>query len=194
MKNILTILILTISNLTLGQFTHRDSLMVNEINNVRTNPKSYIPIVESYIKMCKRKLDKVNSGQMKTSRNYNKHIDAANELIEVLNNMEPVEPLQINQEMQPITIQHAEYLKSINRIYHTNANGETADIRMKDVNVNDVTENIITDNGTIRNAVIVLLIDAEIKNRGHRENILNPNSKYISVTTNGKYWVMNFAN
>lgn len=194
MKNVITILFLTITTLTFGQFTSKDSLMISEINKVRTNPSSYISKAQLYIKMCEKKLEMIQNGSLTTSTDYNKHIDAAKELISILDTMTPVNALTTNIDMQSVTITHAVYLKSINRISHTNSNGETAVDRMKDINVKNVTENIATDNGIASSAVILLLVDAEIESRGHRNNILDPNAKFISVTSNGDYWIMNFAN
>lgn len=194
MKNIITILFLALTTVTFGQFTSKDSAMVAEINKVRTNPTSYVAKANMYIKMCEKKLEMIENGSLKTSTDYNKHIAAANELIDVLNNMTPVNALVPNADMQIVTIEHTEYLTSINSISHTNANGESATTRMKDANVNNVTENIATDNGIISSTVLLLLVDAEIDGRGHRLNILDSNATFISASTNGNYWVMNFAN
>ena len=65
---------------------------------------------------------------------------------------------------------------------------------MSSIDVSEVTENIVTDNGLITPTILLLLVDAGIESRGHRDNLLNPNSRYISVYTNGDTWVMNFAN
>jgi uncharacterized protein YkwD len=108
--------------------------------------------------------------------------------------MVPVNALVPNTEMQSITIKHTKYLNTINTISHTNHNGEAADVRMKDINVDNVTENIATDNGMISSTVLLLLVDAEIDGRGHRLNILDSNATFISASTNGTYWVINFAN
>lgn len=96
--------------------------------------------------------------------------------------------------MYTITKAHGEFLKVNNSTSHIGANGELAPSRMDTVGVNNVTENIVTDNGTIYPTILVLLVDARIDGRGHRNNLLNPDSKFISVSTNGDTWVQNFAN
>lgn len=195
MKNVITILILAISFVSFGQtFTSKDSAMIAEINVLRANPASYIPKVEKYIKVCEMKQAKANNGNLVTTTDYSKHIEAAKELIAELESISSLPLLIPNVDMFTVTEAHAEYLSSIGKVSHTDANGNTATERMSGVNVKNVTENIVTDNGIITSAILVLLVDGDIDGRGHRKNLLDPNAKFISVHTTGDYWVMNFAN
>ena len=174
-------------------FSSRELIMMSEINEMRANPKSYISKAENYILMCEKKLKMVESGKLKTTTDYNQHISSANELISVLNNTEPLVKLVPNITMYSITKSHGEYLKT-NNSGHFGPNGKLAPSRMSSIDVSEVTENIVTDNGLITPTILLLLVDAGIESRGHRDNLLNPNSRYISVYTNGDTWVMNFAN
>ncbi len=198
MKTLISILFLAI---TLASFTQninsvsdREVQMVSEINALRANPKSYIPKVEAFIKMCEKKNQMKVEGKLKTTTDFNIDIAAAKELIQVLNNTTSLPQLVINKDMYLVTKSHGEYLKSKNSTSHNSANGDLAPARMSNINVNGVTENIVTDNGTISPTILVLLVDARIDGRGHRNNLLNPNSKFVSVYTNGNTWVQNFAN
>lgn len=200
MKILITLLLLVVSLASFSQ-TERESQMISEINLVRTNPTSYIPKVKAYIAACNKKLKKIEDGTLKTSSSdgltgeevIKRQIKAAKELINVLNSIKPLEVLVFNVEMQEITKAHGEYLKTTNSNSHNSTNGDLAPQRMKGI-VSNVTENIATDNGLISPTVLMLLVDAGIKGRGHRNNILNPDSKFISVYTNGDVWVQNFAN
>jgi uncharacterized protein YkwD len=198
MKTLISIAFLLINLVSFSQttnpFTDREDQMVSEINALRANPKSYIPKVEAYIKMCEKKIQMIANGKLKTTTDFNVEIAAAKELIEVLNNTPSLPQLVVNHDMYLVTKAHGEYLKTKNISSHTGANGELAPSRMSNINVNNVTENIVTDNGTISPTILVLLVDAGIDGRGHRNNLLNPNSKFISVYTNGDVWVQNFAN
>ena len=198
MKILISILFLTISlvsfNQTNNPFIDREDQMVIEINILRANPASYIPKVESFINVCEKKIQLIKDGKLKTTTDFNIDILAARELIEVLKNTPPLPQLVVNNDMYIITKAHGEYLKANNSTSHNSANGDLAPSRMINVNVNNITENIVTDNGTIYPTILVLLVDARIEGRGHRNNLLNPDSKFISVYTNGDTWVQNFAN
>lgn len=194
MKTLITILFLVINLISFSQDSVRENQMVAEINALRLNPKSYIPKAEAYIKMCEKKIQLMVEGKLITTTDFNIEIVAAKELIEVLKNTPSLPKLIINRDMYLVTKAHGEYLKTKNYSSHIGPNGELAPVRMSRVNVNNVTENIITDNGTIIPSLLVLLVDAGIDGRGHRNNLLNPNSKFISVYTNGNVWVQNFAN
>lgn len=200
MKNLITLLLLVVGLTSFSQ-TERELQMISEINLVRTNPTSYIPKVKSYITSCNKKLKKIEEGKLRTSSSdgltgkevIERQIKAAKELINVLGSIKPLIALVFNDSMQEITEAHGQYLKTINSTSHKSSNGDLAPQRMKGI-ANNVTENIATDNGMISPTVLMLLVDAGIEGRGHRNNILNPDSKFISVYTNGDVWVQNFAN
>lgn len=202
MKNLITILFLVVSLASFSQTSDKEVKMVDEINAVRTNPSAYIPNIERYIIVCNKKLQMIKDGKLKTyssngfsdSDAINDKIKVAKELIEVLKNTPSLPVLVVDTNMYTVTKAHGEYLLANDYDSHYDENGKLVSVRMKDVNVSNVTENIVTDNGMITPTVVVLLVDAEIEGRGHRNNILNPNSTLISVYTNGDTWVQNFAN
>ena len=190
MKNLITILFLFIGFVSFSQdsLTPREIQMVNEINAMRVNPKSYIPKIENYINMCNKKLKMITDCKLTTTGDIEGQIKAANELIEVLSTISPLSELTVSNEMYVLTKAHGEYIK-------VTGNTEHSDIsRMNSIGVNNVTENIANDNGMISPTIIMLLVDAEIEGRGHRMNLLDSNVTCISVNTNGNTWVMNFAN
>jgi len=197
MKNLITILFLVISFVSFSKetnkFSEREIQMMVEINRLRVNPKSYIPKTEAYIVMCNKKLEKIKGGTLTTTGNIQNQIDAANELIDILNNTPSLNELIPNEDMFLITKSHGEYLKSINSTSHKGPNGKLAPKRMSKLNFGSVTENIVNDNGMIGPTILLLLVDAGIDSRGHRNNLLDPNAKYISVYTNGTYWIQNFT-
>ncbi len=198
MKNLITAIFLVLSLVSFSQesdsFSDREMQMVNDINALRTNPSSYIPKIENYISMCNRKLRMVADGGLVSNADIKGQILAAEELIEVLSEAKPLNKLVANHDMYIVTKAHGEYLKSINSSSHKSANGDLAPKRMVNANVDNVTENIANDNGMITPTIVMLLVDAGIASRGHRNNLLDPNAKFISVYTNGSTWIQNFAN
>jgi len=186
MKNLITILFLFIGFVSFSQdsLTPREIQMVNEINAMRVNPKSYIPKIENYITMCNKKLKMVSDGKLTTTGDIEGQIKAANELIEVLSTIPSLSELTVNKDMYVFTKAHGESIKVSGNVKHSNTS------RIGD----NVTENIANDNGMISPTIIMLLVDAEIEGRGHRMNLLDSNATSISVYTNGDTWVMNFAN
>lgn len=198
MKNLITIILVVLNLVAFSQdsdtFSDREIQMINEINELRTNPSSYIPKVENYISMCNKKLRMVADGGLVSNADIKGQILAAEELIEVLSNTKPLNELIPNNDMYLVTKAHGQYLKSINGSSHESANGDLAPKRMANANVNNVTENIANDNGMITPTIVMLLVDAGIESRGHRTNLLDPNAKFISVYTNGTTWIQNFAN
>lgn len=199
MKNLITILLLTLNLVSFGQdttdtFSERETIMINEINALRANPASYIPSVENYITMCNNRLEMLSKGTLISTADVKGQILAAEELIEVLSTTPPLNKLVGNIDMYLVTRTHGQYLKSINGSSHESSNGDLAPERMSNAYVEDVTENIVNDNGMITPTIMLLLVDAGIQSRGHRNNLLDTNARFISVYTNGTTWVQNFAN
>lgn len=217
MKNLTVILLVFISALAFTQ-TNLEISMVTEINELRSNPKSFIPHVEVYIKFNNNFIERINSGKMKiksTSGSVTKsnktsnsktisgkdvileRIKAAKELIIILNSITPLDTLAFNYDMYTITKGHAEYLYNTNKISHYDYNGNRASDRFKLFNLN-VSENLVSVGTFTKDdpipLILSLLVDAGIQNRGHRKNILNNNIRFISVSVVGGVCVQNFAN
>ncbi len=66
MKKFITILLVVITT-TISAQTGMDSIMFIEINNLRTNPKSYIPLVKNYIDIQYKSLESIKNGKMTNS-------------------------------------------------------------------------------------------------------------------------------
>ena len=176
--------------------------MVDKINEIRVNPKSFIPEIKSYIGSNERMLKLITSGKVKITSNngmtnadvIKSNIDAAKELINELNNTKSLPKLTFNTKMYSVTKAHGQFLDSIKTMQHQDKNGGLANDRMKGLGFTVVTENLVIDNGRVISALIVLLVDARIEGRGHRKNLLDSRVKFVSVSTNGTVWVQNFAN
>ena len=205
MRQFITILLLLLPFFTLTQTT--DELkMVSEINKIRKNPKSYIPVVEKYIQNQRWLMENTSnatsySGVMDKNNNltnkkvlkgdsvFIRNIEAANNLISVLDTIKPMDTLIFDEKMYKITVFHGQYLKKTNKTGHYGPNGQTVWDRFKN---KSVSENCGT-------SLINLMVDAGIPNYGHRYNILNRGWKYVSIyyipnhpTWGNRYMVQNF--
>ena len=127
--------------------------MIQEINLVRTSPKDYISFVKEYVENL--------SKPMRQKRNVPAH-----ELIRELKRLEPLNELEISNELYKTAKAHGNKMKKKNRWEHSKIN---------------VHENLVGGYEDPRDALIELLIDVGVKNRGHRKNILNPNLKTVAV-------------
>ena len=219
MKVLLSIYLFIISHLMLSQ-TGMDSLIFSEINNVRTNPKSYIPIIESYILTQEKMKILIRKGKFKTTSTsgvmtsdnkmknpktisgiscLNRNIIAAKELILELKKLKKLNQLIFNPSMDSITDKHGKYLDSTNTRGHYGPNKETLSDRFNPLNLRIISENVcsvgsfVYKTQNVKPIIINLLVDAGIDNRGHRINILDPKVKLISIYMSKKTSVQNFA-
>ncbi len=214
------IITLFISSFTSFSQSELDSIMINQINNLRKNPKSYIPLVEKYIYSQKKVVRLISNSQVVaisahtgnmdkynnivSEKSYsgidviNIKIKTAEELINVLKNTEPLNKLTYNHNMNLITDSHGSFLDSTNTIGHFGPNGERVYQRFEKTK-KIVTENVIKmsiteyQNKDISKVILDLLIDSFIETRGHRKNLLDPDKKYISVYISEKVCVQNFG-
>jgi uncharacterized protein YkwD len=201
MKGFITILLITLTSVLGLSQTNKETQMVNKINEIRETPKSFIPVIESYIARNTRLINMIESGKLKVSSSnggvntqvIKSNIDAAKELISVLDTTSPLPKLEFNVEMYKITKKHSDYIDSINKMTHIGKDGGTVNDRMSDLDLTIVSENLTINNGDIQSALVNLLVDSRIKDRGHRKNLLDRKIKFISVSTSGSFWVQNFG-
>jgi len=129
----------------------RESQMVDEINLVRSDPAGYIKFVKEFLKTAK-------PGKRTGA--------AANELMDELKHLQPLGALRINMDMYRDAKAYGVVMMQNNSIEHS------------DLPYN---ENMSFGIENIREAVIDLLIDEDIPDRGHRRNILKKNISMVAV-------------
>ena len=166
--------------------------MINEINLLRGDPNAYLRYVDEYI------------GQILTDPNWTsverqEEIAAADELRMELQNMEPRNALLPYYKLHQVAIRHGEDMLKANEISHTGSNGSQPFERIQDSTDMDGTENLVGGHSTVREAIISLLIDGGISNRGNRSNLLNDRWQYIACFQVGavaevdNVWIQLFA-
>lgn len=163
MKSLFTYVLILISLTCFGQ-TQKDVEVIDVINTVRTDPKSFILYLEK-------------------SMEGSFHIYPKEEvmgLIEELKNMKPLQPLVFDSVMYTPSYEWGLHLKGLKKLEHSNNFSENL---CRVGNIGEFNPNSI---------IYHLLVDYMVKNKGHRKNLLNPDYKYISVSTNDFVCVQNF--
>lgn len=138
-------------DITKIELTGREQEMINEINNLRSDPARYCVYVESYLKKYE-----ADAGMRA----------AANELVAILKKMKPLTPLSLNPLMYNDAKQHGQTMAKKNVFEHSTL---------------PYYENLSLGHKDIREAIVDLLIDDGIPNRGHRNNLLNEKIKSVAV-------------
>jgi uncharacterized protein YkwD len=126
--------------------------MVDEINLLRLNPKAYVKYINAYLKT-------ISSPDKSLKK-------AAAELISELNSLEPLGTLNISPALYIDARLFGKELIENNVIEHSTL---------------PYAENLIFEHENVRDAVIDLLIDDGVENRGHRKNLLNYQKTLVAV-------------
>jgi uncharacterized protein YkwD len=131
--------------------TSREQQMIDEINHLRTNPARYCTYVEEYLQ----------------KHNADEEVKlAAKELLGVLKKLKPLNPLTVNHVMYNDAKQFGLLMAKKNVFEHSSL---------------PYAENLSLGYKDIRDAIVDLLIDEGIPNRGHRNNLLNEKIKHVAV-------------
>lgn len=164
--------------------------MIAEINLLRSNPSGYIPYIEGFI------------ADMKENGEFGDAIATAKELINVLKKTKPMGKLTPLPCLYEIAQKHAEEQKPKGDINHQGEDGSWPWDRILKgcTDLVDGNENIVAGPSAVRQAIIILLVDDGIKSRGHRNNLINANWKYVTCYKIGQvgempnFWLQLFAN
>ena len=170
--------------------TMEESKMVKEINFMRSIPSNYVRFVEDYKK-------RVALGKAIGT------VEACDELIAELKKTSPLSILSPIECLYNAAKKHGLEQLALGKgtVDHVGSDGAYPIDRIKRECPDLVYggENLVSGYEEIRDAVILLLIDAGIENRGHRHTLLDPTWKYVACYKIGQvgkfphYWVQNFG-
>lgn len=161
--------------------------IVLALNNVRLNPKSFIPIAEAHLESFTDDThykDKNGRENMKIRTREGK--TAVLECIEFLKKAEPVRAINSNLFLQGSAMDHVKDLSDNNTLSHSSSNGEALQQRIEKHGTwrGTIGEIIDCGNNTAENIVLMQLIDDGTPSRGHRLNCLNPDFLQVGAAIN----------
>jgi len=163
--------------------------MVNEINLLRRNPSAYIQHVNAYV------------AEQKRTNGFPVDQAVVNELNAELRQLSSLSQLTPLQCIYTAAKNHGIDQKPTGDVNHQGTDGAWPWDRVRRAcpDLQDGNENLVAGTPSVRTAVVLLLIDEGIPNRGHRKTLLKPEWKYVAcynVGTVGSfphYWVQKFG-
>ena len=163
----------------------QENEMVQEVNLLRSNPAGYIKYIEAY---KKQKNDASISN------------DIAG-LIAELRKTPALTILQPSQCVYNAAYNHGQDVKKMGKSGHKGSDGSWPWDRVKRActSFQDGNENLVGGPPTVRESVIILLIDRGTASRGHRRTLLNPHWTHIACYKIGQIgnmpnsWIQQFG-
>jgi len=169
--------------------TNMELTMVDEINLMRSNPSGYVRYVEAYV------------ADQKANDGWPIDQSVVNELIRDLRKSPVLSNLQPLSCVYTAAQKHGEDLRKIGSVEHQGSDGSWPWDRVLNAcsSLTDGNENLVGGPESVREAVIILLIDEGIPGRGHRVTMMRPDWKYVACYKIGDVgdmpncWVQKFG-
>ncbi|CAG9313749.1 unnamed protein product [Blepharisma stoltei] len=167
----------TLSPESLSSLQHA---VLEELNQVRTNPRGYASHVTEILKYYHGNMfQKPGEITIVTQEGP----AAVRECVQVLGSTSPICPFQFSEGLSKAAQDHCNDTGPKGKTGHSGTDGSSMGSRIERYgNWNTcIGENIDYGNSTAREIILALLIDDGVSSRGHRTNILNPNYRIVGI-------------
>ena len=152
-------------------------------NNIRKNPKSLVKDLEEMLTKFDGLLLKRDA---KVTLRTKEGEAAVKEAIEYLNKQSPIGPLKWSEEIQKAAGDHTKDIGPRGLIQHDSSDGKSGvkdRLRKYGNVVSCYGENLSFHCDEAKAVLIQLIVDDGVINRGHRENIFNPEFNVVGINT-----------
>ena len=158
------------------------NLVIQEHNKVRTEPSSYINLLQSELKYFRGDLF-IRPGELPIQTSESK--TAYEEAIEFLKRQKPMKALKENKYLNQSTSLHVNDIGPKGISSHDSSDGGNLADRIEKYCIwdNICCENIDFGSSTAQDIIIGFIVDDGISDRIHRNNLFNPKLEYIGVTS-----------
>lgn len=183
-----------------GYMTLDESAMIDEINKMRANPRAYVADVRAAMTDIQATMGHTYPSRDVTS------------LITRLGRTSALSQLQAHPCLYQVAKNQGQYLKNSGKFQHTDAFGvgpwsrtmnACPQVKLGTTKGPDGmivgSENLVAGMANARNSLVQLLIDENLKVKGHRETLLAPEWRFVAAYNFGtirgmqNHWVQNFG-